>query len=161
MATIDCLRLTSQMVIFRAFFCPTPHPPDSKSENKFPQIKYKKNLALVSFLVFQSSRWESDNWLLSSWCLVTVGVLLLCLTVPWVGLCACLWYFLFILGYFFHRWNIFFQSYSLDVKNNTKELKVKSLQVFMARLYMSHGMRFPTIWHFDKCRLGWATAASF
>ena len=26
---------------------------------------------------------------------------------------------------------------------------------------MSHSMRFPTIWHFDKCRLRWAYAASF
>ena len=28
-------------------------------------------------------------------------------------------------------------------------------------LYMSHGMWFPTMWHFDKCRLRQACAASF
>ena len=28
-------------------------------------------------------------------------------------------------------------------------------------LYLSRDMRFPTIWHFDKCRLGRASAASF
>ena len=33
--------------------------------------------------------------------------------------------------------------------------------VSLVNVYMSRGMRFPTMWHFDKCRLIRASAASF
>ena len=37
----------------------------------------------------------------------------------------------------------------------------KILPSFYQKRHMSQRMRFPTIWHFDMCRLRWASAASF
>ena len=52
----------------------------------------------VSFLVLQSSLCETESWLLycvyllGAWCHVTVIVLMLFLTVSWVGLQCELWF---------------------------------------------------------------------
>ena len=37
---------------------------------------------------------------------------------------------------------------------------IQSVMTTQVRL-LSHDMRFPTMWHFDMCRLGRASAASF
>ena len=43
-------------------------------------------------------------------------------------------------------------------RHTSKECLVSHI---LSEYHLSHGMRFPTIWHFDKCRLGRASAASF
>ena len=52
---------------------------------------------------------------------------------------------------------------SLGQNPTEEELKqmVKTVDVDGKRLLLSRGMRFPTIWHFDKCRLRRACAASY
>ena len=41
------------------------------------------------------------------------------------------------------------------------KLKGASRDVVKSKLLMSRGLRFPSMWHFDKCRLRRACAASY
>ena len=71
---IKALKMTSQLVIFRAFFF--LHPTGPKSEKKNPENQqWNSSLALVR-----------GRELLALLCVVAVCVLCLFLVVPWVGL---------------------------------------------------------------------------
>ena len=57
------------------------------------------------------------------------------------------------------------ENYELEVRNRFKLLhehgEAEQKVVPVRKKEMRHDMRFPTMWHFDKCRLRRACAASF
>ena len=104
----------------------------------------------MSILILQSSRWGRELVALlnlSSWCLVMVEGLFLMVPL------SCLQ---FLIVVFPDHTHFFLTLYAL------MDYSVWFDTITLGRpiVYMSRDMRFPTMWHFDKCRLRRACAAS-